>query len=94
MATRVRVKVELNSEGIRNLLCSGAIGSAVEGAAHAVADIAGDGYEVGDGRIMGGNSNPVYQGRVGYSVYTATQEAREDNAINHTLYRAVQLCRS
>lgn len=93
MASRVRVKVELNSEGIRNLLCSGAIGSAVEGAAQAVADAAGDGYEVGEGRVMGGNANPIYKGRIGYSVYTATQEAREDNAINHTLYKAVQSCR-
>jgi len=94
MATRARVKVVLNHDGIRNLLTSGAIGSAVEGAAHAVADAAGDGYEVGEGRVMEGSSVAEFKGRIGYSVYTATDEARLDNAENHTLYKAVQSCRS
>ena len=83
MATKIRI--ELNHDGIRELLCSAPIANECEKAAQKIADRAGDGFEVLPLKKMdfGG-------GRVGYAVYTATYEAQLDEAENKTLSKAVR----
>ena len=83
MATKVRI--ELLHDGIRELLCSEAIGVECEKAAELIAARAGNGFEVLPLEEMdfGG-------GRVGSAVYTATQEAREAEATDKVLTKAVR----
>lgn len=83
MASKVRI--ELNHDGIRELLMSDAIAKECEKAAQAIAARAGDGFEVLPMRkqSFGG-------GRVGYAVKTATQEAREAEATDKVLSKAVR----
>jgi len=83
MATKVRI--ELNHDGIRQLLCSDEIAAECEKAAQEIAARAGDGFEVKERRIVGYGG-----GRVGYAVYTATQEAREAEAEDKVLSKAVR----
>lgn len=83
MATKIRI--ELNSDGIRELLMSDAIAKECEKAAQAIASRAGEGFEVLPMRkqSFGG-------GRIGYAVKTATQEAREAEATDKVLSKAVR----
>ena len=83
MATKIRI--ELNGEGIRELLMSDAIAKECEKAAQAIASRAGEGFEVLPMRkqSFGG-------GRIGYAVKTATQEAREAEATDKVLSKAVR----
>lgn len=74
------VRVELISEGVRELLRSAEIAAECKSQADAIAGRAGDGYEVS-----------VYTGRnrVNASVGPATEKARRDNNKNNTLLKAV-----
>lgn len=76
-----KVRVELNSEGVRELLQSPEIAAICQGQARAIAGRAGDGYSV-----------TVYTGatRVNASVMTETPEAMRDNLKNNTLLKAVK----
>jgi hypothetical protein len=78
------IRIELDTSGIAELLCSAAIGEECERAAQAIADRAGEGFEVsGPWRAGFGG------GRVAYSVKTATQEARLAESQEQALSRAV-----
>ena len=75
-----KVRIELNSAGIRELLRSEEMGAIVEGHAAAVAGRCGEGY-ASDRKLM--------PGRVIASAYTDTKEARRDNSENHTLLKSL-----
>ena len=83
MASKIRI--ELNSDGIRELLMSQPIADECRKAAEKIAERAGDGFEVSDKkyRNFGG-------GRFGYVVYTATQEAKVAEAEDKVLSKAVR----
>ena len=73
-------EVELNSEGVRELLRSSEMMAICRSHAQAIANRAGSGYEV-----------TTYTGknRVNASVHAATEEAYKDNLENNTLLKAV-----
>lgn len=73
--------VELNSEGVRELLKCPEIAATCQSHARSIASRAGAGYDVS-----------VYTGktRVNASVFTATEEAMRDNYKNNTLLKAVK----
>lgn len=71
-----KARLELNSEGIQELLHSEEITSYMETIAHQIAESAGDGYEVDT--YNAGQRNIC-------SVYTATEEAKKDTLENNTL---------
>lgn len=79
-----KIKIELNSAGISELLNSAQIGSECKKAADSIAAKAGEGFEVSSAwhANFGG-------GRVAYSVKTATQEARIAEAEDKVLSKAV-----
>lgn len=84
MATKVRIA--LNSAGIRELLTSQAVDAECYKAAQTIKMNTGmDGFEIKPARLMNFGG-----GRVGYAVYTATQEAREAEAEDKVLSRAVR----
>ena len=76
-----KVKVELNSDGVRELLQSAEMAAICREQAQAIANRAGDGYSVS-----------TYTGatRVNASVITETIEAMRDNLKNNTLLKAVR----
>lgn len=76
-----KVKIELNSGGIRSLLRSSEMMSCVVGIAEEMAQRAGNGYEV---------SKYVGAGRVNASVRTDTTDAYQDNLDNNTLLKAMR----
>ena len=88
-----KIQVKLNHEGIRAMLNSGEVAAAVRSAAETIASKAGDGFEVTEAKTMRGNRNAAFQGRVGYGVYTATDEAMMAEATDKVLSRAVKSCR-
>lgn len=73
-----KVRIELNSAGVRELLRSGEMGGIVSGLAGAAAARCGVGY-ASDQKLM-----PT---RVVASVYTETAEAMRDNLQNNTILR-------
>lgn len=75
-----KVKIKLNSQGVRELLKSPEIASACEEQARAVAARAGSGYEV---------EQRNYPERTGFVVSAETDEARRDNLKNNTLLKAL-----
>lgn len=75
-----KVEIELNSEGVRELLRSPAILAACRDVANGVAARAGDGYSV---------SSYTGTNRVNVSVGTETAKAMRDNLKNNTLLKAV-----
>lgn len=83
MATKV--KIELNHEGIHDLLCSQPIARECEKAAEAIAERAGEGFEVKPLRQMdfGG-------GRIGYAVHAESYEAKLAEAEDKVLSKAVR----
>lgn len=90
---RMKLRVELNHDGIRSILQGSGVGGAVLSAAESIKEAAGDGFEVSDEREAGGNVNPLYKGRIARVVYTRTYEAREREANEHVLYGAVMSCK-
>lgn len=87
MATKV--KIELVSDGIKQLLSSQAIAAECEKAAEKIASTAGDGFEVLPARKMGFGG-----GRVGYAVHAESYEAKEAESTDKVLSKAVSQCRS
>lgn len=75
------IQVELNREGVRELLRSPGMGGICRGHALAIAKRAGTGYSVS-----------VYTGpnRVNASVMTETVEAARENLESNTLLKAVK----
>ena len=90
---KMKLRIELNHDGIRSILQGSGAGAVVLSAAESVRNAAGDGFAVGNERIAGGNANPLYKGRIARVVYTATYEAKEREATEHVLYGAVMSCR-
>ena len=86
MATKVRI--ELLSDGIHDLLVSRPIANECEKAANKIASSAGDGFEVLPAREMGFGG-----GRVGYAVHAESYEAKEAEATDKVLSKAVSQCR-
>jgi hypothetical protein len=86
MATKI--KIELNHDGIRELLSSEPIAAECEKAAQRIADIAGEGFEVLETRKVGFGG-----GRVGSAVHAASYAAKVEEAENKTLSKAVSSCR-
>ncbi len=82
------IRIELNHDGIRELLSSAAIGSECKKAAKKIADAAGEGFKVTSARQLGFGG-----GRIGYGVKTATDEARLAEAKDKALQQAVSQCR-
>ena len=83
MATKIRI--ELNHDGIRELLMSEPIAKECEKAAEKIAERAGDGFEVLPAKQIGFGG-----GRVGYAVHTATDEARKAESEDKALSKAVR----
>lgn len=83
MATKVRI--ELNHDGIRELLLSAPIASECEKAAETIAARAGDGFVVLPMKQMGFGG-----GRVGYAVKAETEEAKIAEAEDKVLSKAVR----
>lgn len=75
------------------MLTSDPIAAEVKKAAEKVASKAGEGFEVTDAQMRGGNRNATYKGRVGYGVYASNYEAMRAEAEHKALSRAVQSCR-
>ncbi len=86
MASKVRI--ELNHDGIRELLSSAPIAAECEKAAQRIAAAAGDGFEV-----TGQKSAGFGGGRISYGVEAATCEARLAEAEDKVLLKAVSSCR-
>ena len=82
MATKVRI--ELLSDGIHELLCSAPIAGECEKAAQGIAARAGDGFVVLEMRQMGFGG-----GRIGYAVKADTEEAKIAEAEDKVLSKAV-----
>ena len=82
MATKVRI--ELNHDGIRELLCSAPIGNECMKAAEAIAARAGDGFVV----------LPLMEltraGRIGAAVAAESYEAKRAEAEDKVLTKAVR----
>ena len=76
-----KVQVELNSEGVRELLRSPEMAAICQAQARAIAGRAGNGYSV---------STYTGTSRVNASVMAETQEAIRDNLKNNTLLKAVR----
>lgn len=83
MATKVTI--ELDHDGIRELLLSEPIAAECRKAAEAIAARAGDGFEV-----VGPQSLGYGGGRVGYGVSAETLEARIAEAEDGALSKAVR----
>lgn len=75
-----KIKFDLNSNGIRELLKSAEIADYVKSTADERASGCGNGYET---------DSKVLSGRVVSSIFTATAEAENDNFKNNTLLKAV-----
>ena len=90
---RMKLRVELNHDGIRSILQGSGVGGAVLSAAESIKEAAGDGFEVSEPKIVAGNKNPIYAGRIARYVKTETEEAKEREATDHVLYGAVMSCR-
>ncbi len=75
-----KVKIELNSAGIRELLRSEEMQKLLEEQAEAVAGRCGAGYE---------HDTYLTGGRAVASAFTATPEAKRDNLENNTLLRGL-----
>lgn len=84
-----KVRIELNHDEIRKLLCSAPIADECLNAANRIASAAGDGFEVTSQRIAGFGG-----GRVAYGVEAATHEAKLAEAEDRALSKAVTQCRS
>jgi len=86
MSTSVRI--ELLSDGIRELLMSQPIADEGEKAAEKIAETAGEGFVVLPARQMGFGG-----GRVGYAVHAESYAAKQAEAEDKVLSKAVSSCR-
>lgn len=75
-----KVRVELNSAGVRELLQSPEMQAVLAEQASAIRSRCGEGYET---------DSYMTPGRAVASVYTATQDAIKDNAANNTLLKGL-----
>lgn len=76
-----KIKLELDSAGIKELLNSDEISEECTGIAHEIAQKAGTGYVA---------EQPHHTGqRVAVNVHPETKEAAQDNYENNTLVRAI-----
>lgn len=75
-----RIKVELNSEGVRQLLKSQEMMDVCASLADRAAGTLGEGYET---------STYVGTNRVNVSITAATYKARRDNLQNNSLLKAI-----
>lgn len=75
-----KVVIELNSDGIRELLKDDGIAEICRQQAEEVASKAGEGYGV---------ESRSYAERSGYAVVAQTKEAYKDNLKNNTLLKAL-----
>lgn len=82
------VRIELLSDGIRQLLSSAEVSDACGKAAQKLASAAGDGFEVSSAWHAGFGG-----GRVAYTVSAATYEAKLAEAQDKALTKAVFSCR-
>lgn len=85
----VSYRLELDHEGIKQLLNSDEIAAVCEQAAERIARTAGDGFEA-----VGRRSYSFNGGRAGSGVEAATYEACLEEAEFKTLSTAVSSCRS
>lgn len=76
-----KVKVELNSSGIKELLKSDAMMQTIKSHAQAVLDRCGEGYEADE---------YTGTGRVNIGIKAVTDEAKLDNIQNNTLLKALR----
>lgn len=76
-----KIKIELNKEGVKELLKSGEMMAICEEHAREIQQRCGDGYEI---------STHVGVNRVNASVYAESKAAIKDNLENNTLLRAMQ----
>lgn len=83
-----KVRIELNHDGIRELLSSAPIAAECEKAAEKIADKAGSGFVVTSQKKAGFGG-----GRTSYGVEAATDEARLAEAEDKVLLKAVSSCR-
>ena len=83
-----KVKIELNHDGIRDLLMSQQIADECEKAAEKIAKTAGEGFVVLPAREMGFGG-----GRVGFAVHADSYDAKVAEAEDKTLSKAVSSCR-
>ena len=84
-----KVEIELDHDGIRELLESGEMAAVLKSEAESRAARAGDGFEVTPARIVEGSSNAEYKGRQSVGIKSTTQEAAEEEANYKVLTRAV-----
>lgn len=75
-----KFRIELNAEGVRELLRSSEMMAVCREHAERIAERAGTGYEV---------TTYTGENRVNASVHAATEEAYRDNLKNNTLLKAV-----
>lgn len=83
----VKVRIELNHEGIQELLCSDAIAAECKAAAEGIARRAGDGFEVTERQVRSGSK--FGGSRVGYGVASMNYEAMLAEAEHGALSKAV-----
>ena len=79
-----KVTIELNHEGIQELLTSEPIAAECKKAAEAIQSRAGEGFEVVGPQVLGRAK------RAGYGVAAATYAAKKAEAENGTLSKAVR----
>lgn len=82
-----KTKFKLDRSSVANLLKSQEIQSELLRRAHAIAGVAGDGWEVDSGLSVRGD-------RVSATVKAVTFKARKENAQKHTLMRSIDAGRN
>lgn len=85
MATKIRI--ELNHEGIQELLLSDEVAAVCKETAEGIASRAGDGFEVTERQLRSGSK--LGGSRVGYGVAATTYEAMKAEAEDGALSKAV-----
>lgn len=76
-----KIRIELNREGVRQLLRSEDLGGQLETLAEAIAGRCGDSY---------GHDRKLMPTRVISSVYTDSKSAARDNMENNTILRSLK----
>lgn len=74
------LEIELNSEGVRELLCSGEIKATCESLAAEALNRCGEGYAM---------NSYVGRNRANAMIYADTRAAENDNAENNTIIKAL-----
>jgi len=84
-----KVRIELDHDGIRQLLESQAVGNVCQAQAERIAERAGDGF--GTDRLWHANFGG---GRIASSVVALTTDAKRAEADDKVLAKAVESCRA